>query len=429
MAKLTRCYRSLLVLLTILLAAAQLTGQKAKLSSMQLEHLIQIQAPDDLIATQVRTRGVSFAVTSKIIEGFSHKGAGPNTLSALRALDQSTLLEIRSEAGATVSIDGKGAGATGSDGILKIGDLSPGAHSLVLAKDGFHDNRQPITLGPRETRQVSIPLEWAGGLLSINLVPATAEISITGPITFSNAVRNARCPAGSYTASAHREGFVSQTRTFTVAAGEDHHEAFQLAADPAILNKALEDAQKALTAGDLDAATRLSRQAVELDQHSGEGNAILAAATFLRGDLNDFSLHAQQALQAGSSVTVSLMHLHNFPKRTIHRIEMTVSRAGVKFDMSAPSRCKLPQSLNYQQISQISVLQNQGLSSLHFNWVDHPGAMAVHDIDFLPLGSEFVSPQAAPGTIVLFGPKLLQTPSDTANQYQLIIDLIRQARR
>jgi hypothetical protein len=424
--------RLLAVALLLCAAVPHADAQREKLTQPQIRHLIQIHAPDGLVARQIQARGIDFAVTAAEVSTFAVEGAGSQTLAALRALIRTGTLQLRTEPGAGVSLDGSEAGVADAAGLLLLQDLPPGTHNLVVTKPGFHESRQPFTLADREALQLSAPLSWAGGILTIFAQPAAASISVSGPASFSGNVNAAHCPPGPYTATASLGGYTPQTRTFTVAADQRHEERFQLVVDPAYLKKALADAQTNLTDNDLGSAIRLSNQVLSLEPSSASAYAILAEAAFRGGDLQQFVQDAGRAIQGGQSITIPLMHVHNFPRRLVHRVDMTISGSELSFTYASDVKCKIPGSLDYHLLARPSVIRDpSGTSVLHLVWPVHPqGFGNSHELDFVPLGSGMVNLQLPPGTIPVFGyPTALQIPQNANAQYQAIIDVITQASR
>ncbi len=424
--------RILAVTLLLYAAAPYAGAQREKLTQPQIRHLIQIHAPDDLIARQIQARGIDFAATTAEVTTFAAEGAGSQTLAALRALIRTGTLQLRTEPGAGVSLDGSEAGVADTAGLLLLQDLPPGTHNLVVTKLGFHKSRQSFTLADREARQLSAPLAWAGGILTILAQPADATISVSGPASFIGPLNATRCPLGTYSATVSLSGYVSQTRTFTVVEDQNHKESFQLVVDPAVFAKNLADARSSLSAGDTEAAIRFSNQALALNPTSTEAYKVLAEASFANGDFQTFVQDAGRAIRGGQPVTIPLMHVHNFPRHLVHRVNMTISGSELSFTYAPDVKCKIPGSLDYHLLASPSVIRDpSGTSVLHLVWPVHPqGFGNSHELDFVPLGSGMVKLQPPPGTIPVFGYQTaLQIPQNADAQYQAIIDVITQASR
>jgi len=408
------------------------TAQRPKLTEAQVEHLIQIHAPDGLVASQIEARGITFAATKVDLASWTAEGAGPRTLAALRALILTGSIQLRTEPGGTVSLDGTSVGSANSAGLLLLQDVVPGPHQLSITKAGFHSNNQTFTLGDRETRQIFVPLVWAGGRLTISAQPTDASISITGPSSFSGPLDAARCPLGTYTIIVSQTGYVTQTRALTVAADQSYQQHFQLAVDPAYLKKVLTDAQTHLTDDDLDSAIRLSNQALTIEPSNASAYAIIAEATFRHGDLQQFVQDAGRAIQGGQSITIPLMHVHNFPRHLVHEVDMTISRSGLKFSYAPGVKCNIPESLNYDLLARPTIIRDASNTIvLHLVWPVHPqGFGSIHELDFVPLGSGMVRQQLPQGTIPIFGyPTVFQVPQNADAQYKAIIDVIIEASR
>lgn len=418
--------------LSLLLSAVvpSASAQRSKLTQAQISHLIQIHAPDDLVASQIEARGIRFSATKADLILWTSQGAGPRTLDVLRSLIRTGSVQLRTEPGAAASLDGNAVGNANAAGLLLIDDVVPGQHQLAISKDGFRANEQAFTLGDREARQISVPLAWAGGILTLTAQPANASIAVTGPVSFAGPLNAARCPPGEYSISVSMPGYVTQTRPLTVSAGQIYQQHFQLEVDPVLLKKTLADAQASLSGGDFDSAIRLSRQVVNLDPSNGPAYAILAEALFQDEDLREFAENASRAIQAGQSITIPLMHIHSFPRQLVHRVDMTISAEGLAFVIAPGTKCKMPASVNYRLLANPSIGRDAfGNAVLHLVWSEHPqGFGTQHELDFVPLGSGMVKQQLPPGTIPIFGsPTVLRIPENANAQYDAIIQLIGQA--
>jgi TonB family protein len=81
-------YAVALSLLCVVIVLTTANAQKPKLTHAQVEQLVQIPGPDadDLLASQIRSRGLDFPLDRKAVEAFAAKGAGPHTLAVLRGM-------------------------------------------------------------------------------------------------------------------------------------------------------------------------------------------------------------------------------------------------------------------------------------------------------------------------------------------------------
>ncbi|MHB1953044.1 MAG: PEGA domain-containing protein [Sulfobacillus sp.] len=396
---------------------------------MQVEQMIDIHAPDGLIASQIQSRGLNFPVTSKIVESFAAKNAGPKTLASLREQIRVGTLQIQTEPGSQILMDGKNAGSAGTDGILVLQDVPAGNHELVARKDGYKDVNVQFALAKNENKPLPLPLKWLGGFLSVSAQPQGATVSVAGPISLENGAKDIPCPPGGYTATVSLQGYLTQTRTFQVAAGEHHAETFQLVVDPAVLTRELSDAQSKLQAGDPVRATSLADAVLKQQPGSPDAEAVLAEAAFQLGEMNRFVDAGTKAIWGGKPVTVSVMHVHMGWRLTIHPVNLTISESGIAFIADPPdSHCKIPSSLGFDLIRTMSVqrdpvgyieLQIQYSSQAHSNFI-------VHDLRFVVNGSTLGSP---PGTIEVFGPSIIQSPNSAAQTLDGIDRLMVRAKR
>jgi tetratricopeptide (TPR) repeat protein len=66
-----------------------------KLSPKKIEQLIAIGTPDDVIAQEIRVRGLDFSPTQQTLDGLASRGAGAGTLNAVRELVRIGATEVR----------------------------------------------------------------------------------------------------------------------------------------------------------------------------------------------------------------------------------------------------------------------------------------------------------------------------------------------
>jgi len=245
------------------------TGQHPavpKLTLAQVEELVSHGVPDSTMSTQVQRRGLAFVPTPAIVESLRAKGAGPLTVAAIQALlpkatphaQSSTAvpvaknggskrrpptathiqirvgrLEIHTEPGSQVSLDDKAEGTAGADGLIVLQDVVEGDHELVARKDGYREASSKFTLSNNEDKQLSLPIEWAGGFLSVSAQPGGARIHVDGPQSLDGNITDVKSKPGSYSVAVSSDGYITQTRNFQIGVGEHHVEKFQLEMDPA----------------------------------------------------------------------------------------------------------------------------------------------------------------------------------------------------
>jgi hypothetical protein len=229
-----------------------------------------------------------------------------------------------------------------------------------------------------------------------------------------------KCQPGTYTVTVSLEGYVSQTRSFQVAAGEHHAEQVQLALDPAFVAGLLEDAKTKLSAGNPGGAAESARRILKLTPGDLHPEEILAEASFLTGDFQTFVDAGNNAIRAGGAVTIPLMHVHSFPHRMVHDVTLTFDRSGLTYKPAADTKgCKI-QSFT-QPLSAIKdvVVQRDlsGSVELHLE-------LASSQMDLMAGGSQIPKPQHEKGVISLGigNPKFIPIESpDNAEQLLLAV--------
>ncbi|MGA9061062.1 MAG: hypothetical protein WB341_05265 [Terracidiphilus sp.] len=420
------------------------------------------------MAAQIQRRGLAFTPTPAILDELRAKGAGPQTLAAIEALVSKApphqeaphkvssggegtaaqpkkpthgagILEVHTEPGSNLLLDGKEVGNANNvgAGFFRLEDVAEGNHELMAKQEGFQDAHVSFTLANKEEKQISLPLERLAGFLTVLSQPSGAEILISGPKTFSGVTNDVACPPGSYTATVSMEGYVSEARTFQVGPGEHHIESIQLAIDSAYVAQLNADATAKLDARNPAGAIEAARKVLKFSPGDASAAQIIAEASFLTGDTSTFANLGSQAIQGGKTVSVQLMHVHNFPRRMINPATLTISASGLAISVTAGGGDKIPPSIDFNVITRDEVIRDQtGAVELHISYLSKPpGTTAVgsvHDLDFVADGSSVVSQQTRqPGAIVAFGGQTasIRSPQNAPQLLQGIADLINRVKK
>lgn len=394
----------------------------------QLDHLIHIRASDGFIAEQLHARGLAFPLSNAAVSSLAAQGAGQRTVQELRSLVTTGTIQLLTTPGTAVSLDGQPAGVSDAQGIVIIQDVLPGPHSLALSKTGFQPAQQTLQISNNETAHLSNPLKWAGALLTISAQPSTAEIAVSGPQNFSGALNAQQCPPGAYTITVSQPGYLSQTRSIALSAGENHEEHFDLAVDPAFLAHEIEMAKSDLASGNSAAAASIAHTVLIADGSNGPAREVLAEATFLNGDMGYFVQDALAAVRDGQTVTVPLIHVHaSFSHASLERANMMISQTGLSFNCAREGKCDLPESLNYDQLAGVVIGANQQVKpTLRIHWTKHPHGLLLHDLDFVPAGAHLEKSAPPPNTVFYVSHEFVRLPTNTTDEYRAIILLVRQ---
>lgn len=136
MTKSSRIYRTGVPLAVVLLLVLGLTTvgsamPKGGLSLTQIEKLIEIHTPDEVVAQEVRSRGLDFTPTPRILDRLQKRGAGQATLAAVRERMPVGTIEIQGPPSSQVAMDGTDRGTTDAQGRLVLPDVPVGAISWL----------------------------------------------------------------------------------------------------------------------------------------------------------------------------------------------------------------------------------------------------------------------------------------------------------
>jgi hypothetical protein len=435
-----------------------------KLNLAQIEELVSHHVPDATLSTQIQRLGLAFAPSQATVDSLRAKGAGPQTLAAIEALVSKPplrvesnggggkppvrqphaahgvgILEIHTEPGSDLFLDDKEVGNANEigAGFFRLKDVAEGSHELAAKQAGFQDAHVSLALANKEDKQISLPLERLEGFLTVISQPEGAEITVSGPKTFSGVTNDVACPPGSYTASVSFEGYVPETRTFDVGPGEHHRESIQLAIDSAYVARLNADAAAKLDARNPAGAIEAARKVLKFSPGDAGAAQIIAEASFLVGDTSTFANLGSQAIQGGKAVSVQLMHVHNFPHRMINPATVTISASGLAISVAASGGDKIPPSIEFNLVTRAEVIRDQtGAIELHISYLSKPpGTTAIgtlHDLDFVADGSAVVTQRGGqPGNVVVIGGQttVIQSPQNAAQLLQGVATLIGKVKR
>lgn len=240
-----------------------------------------------------------------------------------------------------------------------------------------------------------------------------------------------KCPPGSYTVSVSKDGYVAQTRTIQIAIGEHHNEAFSLAIDPAFLAREVDEAKSKFSSGDTAGAEHLADAVLRANPGNLDAELVVAESSFQAGDMNRFIDAGEQVIRGGRPLTIRMMHAHTVIGLWIHPVDLTITRAGISVVSDPPEkRCKMPASVGYDLLESVQVARNpeRGFLELHMQYATKPHGFIVHDLDFLPVGSQTVV-YRPPGQIFSMGASNIQEPTNTASTLQAVFQLVSSARQ
>ncbi len=337
---LTNALGNLVLALSLLVLALPSFSQNRALSLTQIQQLIDVHSPDDVIAQEIRTRGLAFSPTPKVLDDLQKRGAGQAIIAAIRERMPIGTLEIQAPPQSNVRLDGAPSGVTDAQGRLVLQNVPAAPHELSVEKDGFNPARLSIALLAREYKRVPVQLVWAGGYLTVRADPAPASIDVEGLGHFENTANDVPCPSGTYTITASRAGFKTEIKTVTVAAGQHASLGITLGADSGFVHSKLAEAQAQLDRKNFSGALQIIGGVLALDKGNAEALAMLATVYYRAGDLQRFQAAAIDALQANVPVSVELVHEHSgLSGDSIHPAVLTIAPGSIQYD-PGNSQCK-----------------------------------------------------------------------------------------
>jgi PEGA domain len=315
--------------------AARSAKARAALTYSQIEALVRIDTPDDVISQEIHDRGIARPPNRADLDRLTARGAGAQTIAALRALAKGTVNVISHPGECEVLIDGKVVGRTRTDGRLSVADVAAGEHSVRVQKEGFQNADFPVTVDAGGQASVAAALETARGSLSVLASVPEATIRINGLGTYQGAAKDIRCPAGSYVVDVTAPRYAPVQQTVAVAAGQTAEISIKLELDPAFLDELRQQLRAGSTSQNPQAAMRVAEELLRYAPSDPDGNAALAVGQFASGNLVAFRSTAPKALSLGGTIALRLVHHHAFMNE--HAALLVINSGGLVFDaLGAP---------------------------------------------------------------------------------------------
>lgn len=345
------------IFLLLIVAANRLHAsppQSHGLSLAQIEKLLEIHTPDDVLAQEVRSRGLAFNPTGKTLLSLEKLGAGATTLTAVRERIPVAVLEVQSSPASQVTLDGQDRGVTDAQGRFIIPDLPIGDHILAVQKPGFQPFQSKVTLAAREHKLASAPLAWAGGFLTLQISPPDATVSIPELGKFPKPLSDFPCPPGNYSITVTRAGMKPESRPVVVSAGQHLSVEIKLNPDPDFARNQIQHARALLAGGDKGGTRATALELLAVSPDNAEARGLVAETYWQERDYGHFITSGLEAVQHGGTVTVSLMHADNGKARYLHPATLGVGPTQLIYE---PKSSGQPCSLSKFSIP-ISALQS-----------------------------------------------------------------------
>jgi hypothetical protein len=314
-------------------------AQNAGLTIGQVEKLVQLHNPDNVIASAVTSHGVAFVVTPQVLDTLKKAGAGDLTIAAVHAkMLVGSVTILNTALGSKIQVDQVDAGLSDSRGKLIIPELLAGNHHITASGNGWETAEVDFTLASNEQKEVSVPMKWQGGYLAFvfDAPSATAHITGTGDRkdTKTSSVTNAsnlRLFAGSYNVTLEVPGRIAASQSVDLGPGDHKSLKFTLVRDPAYFAAKVLEARR-LYGVDDQQAMRLTQDILTNDPGNAEATGLLAIHYLNTGDYNGFLREGTTAIAKGQLFTLAVMHQHLLFKTSVHDAVLKIDSGNLSYD-------------------------------------------------------------------------------------------------
>lgn len=306
-----------------------------------------------ITAKKVRQVGVTFRLTPEIEVELRNAGATNELIEAIRENSPplptpipkpitQVLNIISTPPESEIYIDEVFRGRTDVSGNIRIADLPIGEYRITIRKARYKEVVFSLSLSPNNEGQITANLELAVGFLTVktNVPNPTIEISKLG--RFDNSISKFECQTGTYSVTISSPLFVTSRKEISVSAGQETELSVTLEADSAARNRLISEALSAYSSKQYDQAIALSRTLISVDSTNAQALTVLAQSYFKKDDFYTFTVFAEQALDAGSSLEFNLLH-HDFLMTGLNVNSITQGLHPVKLTLTASSISLDPQ--------------------------------------------------------------------------------------
>lgn len=351
---------------------------KGKLSLAQIEKLITIHAPDNVVAGAVQSRGLAFTPTPRIVVQIQKHGAGPATLAAIRRQIPFCKLEVDGPPGSQVTVDGSFRGAISAQGRLVVQNLLSGTHQLEVRKTGYQPENLSFNLAAHQYKRVPAKLVWGGGYLTISSDPPGGTIEIPGIGRYNTGVSNLPCPPGTYIITVVRPRMKRDSRSVVVTAGRHVTVEFHLTPDPQYLQSQLTAARQQYARGNAGGAVQMATRLLSFEPNNPHVLSLLASAYLRIHHVAHFQMDAENAIRRGGSVRLNLMHENRgFRGESINPVTLVISATTISYEPRSATHRYRPFSAPIANIEQTEVT-NEGATGFIILRHLTPGTYLLH---------------------------------------------------
>jgi hypothetical protein len=332
--------RTILLVITLALGlSGRALAQGNRLTLAQVKKLIQIHAPDAVVAKEIGSRGIDFLPTSQTLDQLEKSGAGQAALAALRDFMPYGILEVQSAPGSQIAIDGIDRGLADAQGHLILPRIPAGTHRLSVRKVDYQASELDFILAAKEYKRVPMQLGWAGGFLTVRTDPLGAAIEIAGIGKYAYGVSDIQCRPGTYDIAATLKGMKSPTQSVVVAAGQHATVEIHLTPDPDYVRNMLADVRRHLARGNARLAVQISNDLLSIEPNNADVMNLLVTAYLRAKDFQNFQDAILKVLRTGGKVQFDLAHEHlDLSGEAIHPAVLTLTATSIAYETTAP--CK-----------------------------------------------------------------------------------------
>jgi hypothetical protein len=327
-------------------AAASSAAQSPGAQPLTLDQIRKLMgaAPDSVVAQEISDRGVKDDYTRQTVEQLRQQGAGQETIAALTRGLPFASLTVKTEPGATVRVDGGPPRTAGGDGVVSVTNLEPGSHEVAVVKPNFTPYSKTLELKGRDNAQVDAKLEWAVGFLTVTADEPSARIQVGTQPAQAGPINRMPVAVGPTTITVTAPLKIAPPRTVTIEPGKDIAVSFTMAMDPAALTAMANQIHSEFLAANYRGVQQTAARYFETGARDKNVLTDVAISDLETGATADFASFAREAVEAGATLRLSMMHHHGngFVRGAffLHPVAVEANTQGIRYEALADCNIK-----------------------------------------------------------------------------------------
>ncbi|MCA1558407.1 MAG: PEGA domain-containing protein, partial [Acidobacteria bacterium] len=217
-------------------------------------------------------------------------------------------LSITAPQGSSVLINGNVRGSTDGGGQFYLGNLKPGAYTIVVRKAGYRDAQNTISLSGGQASALNFDLTPIPGTLSITTNASGAQIEVQNYGSYTDRISSMELPPGTYQISISKPGYRTLAREVQVKSGEDSYVPITL--EPVPVEEILAKAGSHLVNRNYPQVQAICRGILATNPEQPGANLLMGLSYYYTEQYSAGAPYLLKAIALGEQVVLPIRHHH-----------------------------------------------------------------------------------------------------------------------